>query len=284
MAANINKVAAKISALDQSLDELEAQLEPLFAQTLPETLVGLEKIQQAKLQVALPYLVYDLVFIYLKTRGIDPKTHPVVAELDRVRQYFEKIKNAENPATRTLVLDKGAAGRFIKHAIAQVKTGRPPGQDEGVSAQEKDVRVPVRITEKMIARAQYQKDLEALGSEEEEELEVIDDASDGSPQELPSSVDKGKGKALADDILADVAQAISGNKRRRPAVDAFDGYGDDADSPRKSSKASPERTDSAAEVSRASTPQSIGDQARVRQSTKKAKRKPKPKQQKEPSG
>lgn len=62
MAANTQKVSAKITALESSLDELEAQLEPLFAQTLPETLAGLEKIQQAKLQVALPYLVYDLVF------------------------------------------------------------------------------------------------------------------------------------------------------------------------------------------------------------------------------
>lgn len=33
-----------------------------MAQTLPESLVGLETIQQAKLQVALPYLVYDLIF------------------------------------------------------------------------------------------------------------------------------------------------------------------------------------------------------------------------------
>lgn len=62
MAASTSKVSAKISALDASLDELEAKLEPLFAQTLPESVVGLDKIQQAKLQVALPYLVYDLVF------------------------------------------------------------------------------------------------------------------------------------------------------------------------------------------------------------------------------
>lgn len=62
MAASTSKVSAKIHALDASLDELEAKLEPLFAQTLPETVVGLDKVQQAKLQVALPYLVYDLVF------------------------------------------------------------------------------------------------------------------------------------------------------------------------------------------------------------------------------
>ena len=106
MATNTSKVSAKISALDVSLDELEAKLESLFAQTLPETVVGLEKIQQAKLQVAIPYLLYDLIFsasdfsnhvryqadrtctkVYLKTRGIDPKTHPVVAELVRLISF-----------------------------------------------------------------------------------------------------------------------------------------------------------------------------------------------------
>ena len=97
MADSSAKIKARLSALNGSLDELEAQLEPLLAQSLPETLVGLDTLQQAKLQVAIPYLVYDLVFsasiclyhdlcswialVYLKTRGIDPKTHKVVQEL-----------------------------------------------------------------------------------------------------------------------------------------------------------------------------------------------------------
>lgn len=56
------EIPAKLAALNVSLDELEAKLEPLFSQTLPESVVGLEKIQQAKLQVLLPYVVYDLIF------------------------------------------------------------------------------------------------------------------------------------------------------------------------------------------------------------------------------
>lgn len=71
MAASTGKVSAKISALESSLDDLEAQLEPLFAQTLPESVVGLEKIEQAKLQVALPYVVYDLVFSKLRVFRVE---------------------------------------------------------------------------------------------------------------------------------------------------------------------------------------------------------------------
>ncbi len=120
-------------------------------------------------------------------------------------------------------VDKGVANRFIKHAIAQVKYGRPPGQDEGVSSEQQDVRVPVKVTEKMAARAQYEKELKELGSEEEEDLEVIDDAEQYSSPLTPSAVDKGNGKARAEDILADVAQTVAGQKRRRPAVDPFAG-------------------------------------------------------------
>ena len=62
MASDISKQRAKLATLNAALGELEKELEPLFAQSLQETLLGLDTMQQAKLQVALPYLVYDLVF------------------------------------------------------------------------------------------------------------------------------------------------------------------------------------------------------------------------------
>lgn len=62
MTSQTEKAKVKLATLFTSFDDLEAHLEPLFAHTLPETLIGLEPIQQAKLQAVLPYLVYDLVF------------------------------------------------------------------------------------------------------------------------------------------------------------------------------------------------------------------------------
>jgi exosome complex protein LRP1 len=67
MSAQTDRAKAKLATLSASFDELEALLEPLFAQTLPETLVGLEPIQQAKLQTVIPYLVYDLIFSMFNT-------------------------------------------------------------------------------------------------------------------------------------------------------------------------------------------------------------------------
>ncbi|TFY73680.1 hypothetical protein EWM64_g10331 [Hericium alpestre] len=225
MADETAKLKAKLANLNNSLDGLEEALEPLLSQSLPETVVNLETIQQAKLQVAIPYLVYDLVFIYLKTRGVDPKTHPVIAELDRVRQYFDKIKNAENPPKRTLPVDKDAANRFIKHAISQVRQMAPVAgpsthvkfDDAGIAHDIRDI--PVKVTEKMLAREEYEKELREAGSdEEEEELEVIDDAEE---EEEPSAADrKGKGKAASppEDTSTEL-----GSKRRRKPVDPFAG-------------------------------------------------------------
>lgn len=62
MTSETTKLKTKLATLTSSLDDLEAQLEPLLSQSLPETVLGLETIQQAKLQTLLPYLVYDLIF------------------------------------------------------------------------------------------------------------------------------------------------------------------------------------------------------------------------------
>ncbi|KAL7285517.1 hypothetical protein ACG7TL_000619 [Trametes sanguinea] len=240
MADDSEKLLAKLDSLNDSLDTLEEKLEPLLSQTLPESLLPLETIQQVKLNVAIPYLVYDLIFIYLKTRGIDPKTHPVVAEL-----YFDKIKNAEDPEKRKNTVDKAAANRFIKHAIAQVRAQRPPGEGEGSSshihfdaegnapsptAAAATSSIPVNVTSKMRARAEYEKELAAQGSdEEEEELEVYGEdaaAGDDEAPEAKSSKDKGKGRATEETKEADSSGA---KKRRRAAVDPFAGYGDEQD-------------------------------------------------------
>lgn len=223
-----NKLRAKLGSLNVSLDDLESKLAPLLSQPLSETLVGLDPMQQAKLQVAVPYVVYDLVFIYLKTRGIDPRTHPVIGELDRIRQYFDKIKNAEEPEKQRFTVDKNAANRFIKHAIAQAALGRPPGQDEGASSSSEAVKVPVKVTSKMIARAQYEQELKEQ-SEDEDELEVFEDEVEMEDTTSSSILDKGKGKARAEGLEISADSGL-GRKRRRPPMDPFDGYGDEPSS------------------------------------------------------
>ncbi|KAF4604791.1 hypothetical protein EYR40_003573 [Pleurotus pulmonarius] len=230
-------VRRKVAAVDASLDQLERELEPLLSQSLPETLLGLETIQQAKLQTLIPYLLYDLVFIYLKTKGIDPRTHPVISELERVKQYFDKIAKAEKqPEARKQAIDKAAAGRFIKHAIAQAKSAvSSSAQDDPVPPADSSsaARVEVKVTSKMRARAEYEKELkegrEESGDEDgglevfDAEMEIVGDeevsqAATETVTNAPSS--KSSGKQKAKDTPSEPA---AGNKRRRPAFDPFTG-------------------------------------------------------------
>jgi exosome complex protein LRP1 len=62
MSSSTDKLKTRLATLNLSLEELEAQLDPLLAQTLPETVVNLDPVQQAKLHVLLPYLVHGLLF------------------------------------------------------------------------------------------------------------------------------------------------------------------------------------------------------------------------------
>ncbi|PFH52292.1 hypothetical protein AMATHDRAFT_2295 [Amanita thiersii Skay4041] len=229
MSTDSAKVKATFANLSSSLDDLEDLLEPLFAKTLPETIVSLEPIQQAKLQTVLPYLIYDLIFIYLKTRGIDPKSHPVVSELDRVKQYFEKISNAEKSERKsTTKLDKDAAGRFIKNAIAQVskQIANTESGNKNTVTPSVPGPVPVKVTSKMIARAQYEEGLRQQQSDsddDEENLRVINDDDDNHEQDDNSmEIDK---EPYSSAVNADLT-LVTG-KRKRPTIDPFAGFGDE---------------------------------------------------------
>ena len=212
-----------------------------------------------------------------------------------MRQYFDKIKDAEDPAKRPylrsltthpvshfinildddhhtgqLAIDKVAASRFIKHAIAQAKDTRPitvssptthipsndndnDNGDSGAAATARDVRLPVKMTEKMLEREKYHEALreEAQASDDGGDLEVFDgedepsdeagrtpppeeDASSHAPLQATSSEldvtgkQKGKGKAKAvagGTPIHDVPppSETAAGKRRRPPVDPFAG-------------------------------------------------------------
>ncbi|TEB38639.1 C1D-domain-containing protein [Coprinellus micaceus] len=188
MSIEIPKLKSRVAAFSNSLDELESVLEPLFTQSLPETVVNLEPLQQAKLQTDVPYVIYDLVFMYLKLKGVDPKSHPVINELDRIRQYFDKISHAENPPQRKAEIDKAAAGRFIKAAISSVNFQKPgPEANTPVSAEASSSRVPVKVTAKMTERTEYERkvkktkieDSKVIGEDEDEKMDVEEEEPAG---------------------------------------------------------------------------------------------------------
>lgn len=354
MSMATSKLRNKLSKLHDSLDKLEGELEPLLAQPLAESLVVLDTIQQAKLQVVIPYVVYDLVFgvlfswmshpvtneliayafrvilslvrttelVYLKTRGIDPTTHPVVTELVRVpslpfflchvpflprRTYTVPLNSGRTAYANTLkkskrqrdqwrrsvslpsteprtpafadsfrlvcmlvcvcvcvctgkaAVDRQAAGRFIKHALAQAQTAEHEGEDEREQEQEQErgpgiepepqdggqssaagsstERVPIKMTSKMLARAEYEQSLRELDDEEEDDLAVFDEDAgvDAEVEEgyqpmedvdgglVEPAKDKGKQRMLVGVADESGANQVTTSRRKRPRIDPFTG-------------------------------------------------------------
>ena len=148
-------------------------------------------------------------------------------------------------------VDKAAANRFIKHAIAQVRDQRTPGElpgpsnthirfdADGNAPASPAVRssIPVRVTSKMLARQEYEKKLaEEDGGDDDEAdaLEVFDGDDDTAESKEDKGADldhgggerlssKAKGKARAVETDDTDAQAAGGKKRRRAAPDPFAG-------------------------------------------------------------
>ncbi|KAI6927478.1 hypothetical protein KC355_g16668, partial [Hortaea werneckii] len=98
-----------------SLDDLEAALEPLLKTAISASTSKLPLLDKAKLYVLATYAIESILFSALRLNGVDAKSHPVFQDLNRVKEYFEKIKAAETTGTkRSTQVDKDAAGRFIK--------------------------------------------------------------------------------------------------------------------------------------------------------------------------
>ena len=181
---------------------------------------------------------------------------------DRIRQYFEKINVAENPPTSThkttlsaylfnytnscfffpserTEIDKAAATRFIKHAIAQAqwkKTAAEADEDEDDNNVTSDnthqvgpsssSHIPMKMTNKMHQRAAYEKEIkeqDAIDSDEDE-LEVFEGDELPTRTESEQNVKgKGKRKETTPPAIIDEDTHTSLNKRRRPVVDPFAG-------------------------------------------------------------
>jgi exosome complex protein LRP1 len=123
-------------------------------------------------------------------------------------------------------IDKGAAGRFIKHAITQATYGKAPS-DTLEPTSSKSTFVKPKITGKMLERQQYEKELRERDAEESEE-EVLEGFEDGDVSmdvdaTVPSAGSKGKGKSREDLPTIEEPTTQPNNKRRRPVIDPFAG-------------------------------------------------------------
>ncbi|KAJ2783860.1 hypothetical protein H4R18_001468 [Coemansia javaensis] len=120
------KLAKHADQLAAAVDQVRAALGPVLTQPLGNILPKLTPVQRCELEALVAYSIHTLFWIYLKVNGVPPKEHPVMAELQRVQRYMEKINRAKQGGDapeeqRRMAVDADAADRFIRSAIASAK-------------------------------------------------------------------------------------------------------------------------------------------------------------------
>ncbi|KAF2723675.1 hypothetical protein K431DRAFT_282773 [Polychaeton citri CBS 116435] len=112
-------ILEQVSELTGNIDDLERSLQPLLAQTLSASTSKLPLLDKAKLYVLATYALDSILFSALRLNGTDTKSHPVFLEINRVKEYFGKIKSAETTGSRPNArLDKDAAARFVRAGLS----------------------------------------------------------------------------------------------------------------------------------------------------------------------
>eukprot|EP01123_Difflugia_compressa_P014825 TRINITY_DN8042_c0_g1_i1.p1 TRINITY_DN8042_c0_g1~~TRINITY_DN8042_c0_g1_i1.p1 ORF type:complete len:235 (+),score=72.67 TRINITY_DN8042_c0_g1_i1:103-807(+) len=126
-------ISKSIACFDAALVNIENVLNPFFKHDLRELKSKLTPLDGAKLNIAIAYATYTLFYMYLKTQGVSPATHPVTAEMQRVKHYLQKIKALTEPpqvpktkinvdASRRIIL----AGTGIRSQQEQQNSDSPP--------------------------------------------------------------------------------------------------------------------------------------------------------------
>ncbi|KAJ3400242.1 hypothetical protein HDV05_001194, partial [Chytridiales sp. JEL 0842] len=114
---DISNILTQSLTLESSISQIESALDPLLNENLDALSARLEEpLDRAKLSVLVGYAINSLVFTYLRTMGAT-KGHPVRKELERIKEYMDKIARAAGAAKPSMRVDQAAAKRFVKSAI-----------------------------------------------------------------------------------------------------------------------------------------------------------------------
>ncbi|KND01171.1 uncharacterized protein SPPG_04261 [Spizellomyces punctatus DAOM BR117] len=114
------EVVPDLSALTDTLESAVSRvtnlMEPLFSLPFEQQLGNLAPLERAKLEVLMAFAMNSLIFVYLKTQGVQPDA-PVKREMLRIKGYINKIKDAAGLNKPTMRLDSQAAKRFVNHSL-----------------------------------------------------------------------------------------------------------------------------------------------------------------------
>ncbi|XP_060520756.1 nuclear nucleic acid-binding protein C1D-like [Cylas formicarius] len=103
----------KLKQLDHNIGKLNQVVDQALNMDR-EKLTLKEKID---LDLFVAYTLNAMFWTYIKTLGLDPTKNEVKNQLNRVKDYMEKAKQAHERQTIRPKLVQKVAARFIKHGI-----------------------------------------------------------------------------------------------------------------------------------------------------------------------
>ncbi|KAI9093110.1 hypothetical protein DFS34DRAFT_273225 [Phlyctochytrium arcticum] len=109
---------AILNSLETVVAQVDSLLQPALEVPLDVQLGKLEPMQRAQLEVLMAFAINTIIFVFLKMNGVSPQDHPVKRELDRIKTYFVKLKQAAGLNKAPMKIDKAASKRFVFNALA----------------------------------------------------------------------------------------------------------------------------------------------------------------------
>lgn len=91
-------------------------------------------LEVAKLDLVCAYSINSLFWMHLITQGVNPRSHDIKGELDRIKSYMGKVREIED-LKNAPKLKKDAARRFVRNAMFDVEAKNQQKRDEDVAPQ-----------------------------------------------------------------------------------------------------------------------------------------------------
>ncbi|KAJ0005204.1 hypothetical protein NQD34_011418 [Periophthalmus magnuspinnatus] len=111
-----HEIDEQLTGFDSAVSSVKNMLDTLISMPRNDLLQKLDPLDQAKLDLMSVYTLNSLFWMYLVTRGINPRDHGIKQELERIRTYMNKVKEITDKK-KAARLDKGAASRFLRNAL-----------------------------------------------------------------------------------------------------------------------------------------------------------------------
>merc|ERR1712080_325014 len=116
------ELVGPIKNFQDSLNKVGTILDTFHSEALPDLIAKNEQIalSKAKLDCMSAFAVNNLVWMWLKTKGENPKEAGVLAEIERVKKSMMRLKEIQEKSKR-IPVDSQAAKRLVKGSLWQPK-------------------------------------------------------------------------------------------------------------------------------------------------------------------